>query len=174
MWRARALGHSRVLLPKTLRRHGTVLYRTGSTERLLGWTLEQALERPWTDHVFEEDRARVAAEVDALLRGGDGAIALQFRAVHGDGSLRWVQGSCTNRLDDPDVGALVCNFRDVSAKMLALNAANEGRARLEEAQAIAHVGSWTSGIVTRVLPHLRRGERNGHDRGVVLRPRASR
>ena len=125
---------------------GTMLYRSASCARVLGRAPEEAVG-PWTDYVFEDDRARIVAEVDRLARAADGELDLQFRAVHRDGSLRWMQGSATNRLNDPDVGAVVCNFRDVTAQKLGVDALNEGRGRLEEAQAIAHVGSWTSGFL---------------------------
>ena len=53
----------------------------------------------------------VEAEEDALRRS-----EARFRAVHRDGSLRWVEAGGTNLLDDPNVGALVGNFRDITAR----------------------------------------------------------
>ena len=44
-------------------------------------------------------------------------IELPFR--HVDGSFRWFEVGVTNRLDDPAVGGLVCNMRDVSERRAA-------------------------------------------------------
>lgn len=125
---------------------GTTLYRSPSATRLLGWTVEELAAQKPADLVVAEDRAHFAAELGRLASGAQREIAFAYRLRHSDGSIRWFETSATNLLDDPDVGAIVGSHRDVTAQKLAEIALQESRNLLEEAQAIAHVGSWVSSI----------------------------
>ncbi|MFO0750503.1 MAG: PAS domain S-box protein [Myxococcota bacterium] len=125
---------------------GVVLYRSPWLARMLGRTPEELDVLAWNDSVLPEDRPELMSRVSRLLNDGEREVPLAFRARHRDGSVRWMEGSATNLLDDPDVGAVVANFRDVSARRQAEALVRESLERLEEAQAIAHVGSWTSGF----------------------------
>ena len=125
---------------------GTTRYLTPSAWRLLGWTEEEMGTRTLPDQVVPEDRARVGTELARLARAGARDLSMEFRVEHRDGSLRWIESTGTNLLDDPNVRAIVCNYRDVTARKLAEEALRESRDLLQEAQAIAHVGSWTSGL----------------------------
>jgi PAS domain S-box-containing protein len=95
---------------------GSNLYRSPAISRMLGWTPEEMAGRPWMDNVFPDDRASFAADVKRLMRGEGREVSLQFRACHQDGSVRWMEGSVTNFLDDPDVRAVVAHFRDITER----------------------------------------------------------
>jgi two-component system, cell cycle sensor histidine kinase and response regulator CckA len=125
---------------------GTTRYLTPSAWRLLGWTPEEMGTRTLREQVVPEDRVRIASELERLVRTGDRDMSMEFRVRHRDGSIRWIESTGTNLLDDPDVGAIVGNYRDISARKQAEEALRESSNLLEEAQAIALVGSWTSGI----------------------------
>jgi len=125
---------------------GITFYRSPAIAKLLGWSAEEMGVRVWADSIFPDDRLRFTREVEGLVRRGERDLALEFRAWHQDGSVRFMEGSATNLLDDPDVGAIVGNFRDVTPRKLAEQALKETRYLLEEAQVTAHVGSWTSGL----------------------------
>jgi PAS domain S-box-containing protein len=125
---------------------GTTSYLTPSAWRLLGWTPEEMGTRTLRDQVVPEDRVRIASELSRLVATGARDMHMDFRVQHRDGSLRWIESTGTNLLDDPDVRAIVGNYRDITARKHAEEALRESRDRLQEAQAIAHVGSWSSGI----------------------------
>jgi two-component system, cell cycle sensor histidine kinase and response regulator CckA len=124
---------------------GATRYLTPSAWRLLGWTPEEMGGRTLRDQVIPEDRARIANEIARLVRTGDRDMAMELRVQHRDGSIRWVESTGTNLLDDPNVRAIVGNYRDITERKRAEEALRESRDRLEEAQAIAHIGSWRSG-----------------------------
>jgi len=125
---------------------GATRYLTPSVWNLLGWTPEEMDTRPLHDHVVLEDRARVTTELDRLVATGVRDMAMEFRVQHRDGSIHWIESSATNLLGDPNVQAIVGNYRDITARKHAEEALRPGRDQLEVAQAIAHVGSWTSGL----------------------------
>ncbi|MDB4933547.1 MAG: Blue-light-activated protein [Labilithrix sp.] len=111
---------------------GTTIYRSPSIPRLLGFTPEEMRERPFSESIFLADRARFEAAIAGLLDGGEREIALRFRALHRDGSVRWMEGSATNLLGDPDVGAIVGNFRDVTARTQLEDAQRESERRYRQ------------------------------------------
>jgi PAS domain S-box-containing protein len=125
---------------------GTTFYRSPAIAKMLGWSPEEMAGRIWSDSIFPDDLARFRNDVDGLVRRGERDLVLEFRAWHRDGSVHLMEGTATNLLDDPDVAAIVGNFRDVTPRKLAEQALKETRYLLEEAQVTAHVGSWTSGL----------------------------
>ena len=125
---------------------GTTRYLTPSVAPLLGWTHEEMVTRTARDQVFPEDQARIAVAIENLVKSGDRGMNLEFRVRHRDGSTLWIGSCAANLLGDPAVGAIVTSYRDITAHKHAEEAARESRRLLEEAQAIAHIGSWTSGI----------------------------
>jgi two-component system cell cycle sensor histidine kinase/response regulator CckA len=125
---------------------GTTRYLTPSAWRMLGWTPEEMGGRTLRDQVVPEDRALIASELARLVRTGDRDIGFEIRVMHRDGSIRWVESTGTNLLDDPDVRAIVGNYRDITARKAADEALHESRDELEEAQTLAHLGRWTAGI----------------------------
>ena len=125
---------------------GTTRYLTPSAWALLGWSSEEMGTRTLRDQVIPEDRTRIAAELSLLARTGARDLSMEFRVQHRDGSLRWIESTGTNLLEDPDVRAIVGNYRDITERKQAEEALRLSRDLLEEAQAIAHVGSWTSGL----------------------------
>ena len=130
-------------------RDGVTFYRSPAFARLMGWTRDEMTERAWHESILPEDRARMAADVTQLVDSGVATMIIKFRAQHRDGTVRSMEGSCTNLLDDPDVGAIVGNFRDVTARVeaereaaCALHEADVGRRKLEAVLAALPVGVW--------------------------------
>ena len=126
---------------------GTTRYLTpAAAAKVLGWTPEDMLTLTPRDQVVPEDRARLEAELAFLVRTGSREMSIDFRVRHKDGAIRWIESTGTNLLDDPDVAAIVGNYRDITARKTAEDAVGESYSRLEEAQSIAHLGSWVSGL----------------------------
>ncbi len=109
---------------------GTSLFRSSAVARIIGFTSEELDARSLMDSALPEDRPRIQAEMDRLLRG-ERDIHFEYRARHRDGSVRWIEASGTNLLDDPDVGALVGNFRDVTERKRAEEALRASEVRYQ-------------------------------------------
>ncbi len=127
-------------------RDGVTRYLTPAAPMMLGWTREELGTRTIRELATPADQLKIAAALDEMIRGGRRTMTLEVQAAHRDGSLRWIQATGSNLLDDPAVGAIVGSYRDITESKNAQAALFESGALLEEAQAIAHVGSWVSGI----------------------------
>lgn len=58
-------------------------------ERLLGWTVEEMLSRPWSDFVHPDDLKPSISETDSLFSGNE-TLEFENRYRHKDGSYRWL------------------------------------------------------------------------------------
>jgi two-component system cell cycle sensor histidine kinase/response regulator CckA len=130
-------------------RDGTTRYLTPAAWRLLGYAEDDG--RNLRDQVIREDRVLIASELERLIRTGDRDMAMDIRVLHRDGSVRWIESTGTNLLDDPDVGAIVGNYRDITARKHADEELRASRDTLEEAQSIARLGSWSKSLRDEVI-----------------------
>jgi PAS domain S-box-containing protein len=118
---------------------GRVTYVTASSQRHLGWTAADMLGRSIFDFLHPDDRELAGARMaDAVQRPG-ATITQELRFQHADGTWHNMEGVGVNRLNEPSVGAIVINARDVTE-----------RKRLEEqlrqAQKMEAVGRLAGGV----------------------------
>ncbi len=105
------------------------IYQTPSTQRMLGYTTGEAKALAWHDFVHPDHLPDLQRAVERLLRAPAATVSVEFRIRHQDGSLRWLELTATNLLDDVDVGAIVTNFRDVTERKTAEVALREAELR---------------------------------------------
>ena len=95
---------------------GSVRWHSESVRRVLGYDPEKLLHTDESTLVHPDDRDRVAGFVaEAMMRPGVTA-ASTWRVRHRDGSWLHTETVAANLLDDPNVGGLVLNTRDVSER----------------------------------------------------------
>ena len=112
-------GHDAILLyDRELR----MIYRSPTAKGISGYEDEERLGGSLMDLVFEEDRPSLQSIVDQLRAERGGAAPFRCRVLHKNGRLRWIEGVFTNLLDEPAVGALVVNYRDIDEQMRAREA----------------------------------------------------
>jgi len=99
-----------------LGRDGTINYESPAVERVLGFRTEDRIGRSALDTVHPEDRARLERLFLTVARRADTEVSVELRARHADGSWRDIDAVVKNLLDDPAVGGLVVNYRDVTAR----------------------------------------------------------
>ncbi len=93
---------------------GTILYGSPAMPRILGYPELQLLGRNVLDLIHPDDRAQFAAQLDEITRSPEATVSIQARVQHADGTWRDLEGQFTNLLNNPAVGAIVTNYRDIT------------------------------------------------------------
>ena len=108
------VAHSSDLIT-VVNRSGIVLYQSPSVEKLLGYGVDDIERTDFSALLRESDRPRLAQVLDADGVLPDGHV-LDCVLQHRDGTWLQFEVQHTNLLDDPDVGGIVLNSRDVSER----------------------------------------------------------
>ena len=93
---------------------GTILFSSRTAEKILGYTKE---ELHGADHFryFHPDDEKKKTNFFADLVITEGKIEkCEFRYKHPDGSYKWISCSYSNSLHDPNINAIITNFRDIT------------------------------------------------------------
>ena len=93
-----------------------ILYASPSTERVLGYSPEEFAGKKGLELLHPEDRETIRARLVEMARKPGQSTNAQVRVCHKNGSWRWIEAVATNLLDDPDVGAIVANYRDITER----------------------------------------------------------
>ena len=101
---------------------GRLQFLSHTAERLLGYPIAERLGRNIFDHLHPDDIPRARAVFEESLSEPHVPKALIVRNLHQDGSWRYIEAVVVNRLDEPAVGAVVTNFRDITERRLAEDA----------------------------------------------------
>jgi PAS domain S-box-containing protein len=91
---------------------GVLLYSSPANRDVLGGDPDAAIGRSVLSAIHPDD----AHTFGAVLARPGVPISGMIRARHADGSWRWIEGTGVNLLHDPNVGAIVVNFRDVTER----------------------------------------------------------
>jgi two-component system cell cycle sensor histidine kinase/response regulator CckA len=111
---------------------GTLVYSSPSSVRLLGVPVEEQLGRDAFELLHPDDHDAVRALFGRLTLTPGASADSVHRARHADGRYLWLEFRATNLLFDPDVRAVVVNFRDVSDRVAAEEAVRESERRYRE------------------------------------------
>ncbi len=95
---------------------GTVLYASQSSQPVLGYAATENVGRNAFELIHPDDRPQ-ALELFAELRERPGRLVrTELRAQHKNGTWRHLETAAMNRLDEPAVGAIVVNYRDITER----------------------------------------------------------
>jgi len=120
-------------------RDGSLRYVSPSAERLIGRDDGELLLRPLIGLVHPDDVDTVLNAIQGLLETPGASRWLEIRARHGDGSWRRFEMICRNLVDDPVVGGIVVNARDVTEREIL-------ETQLRQSQKLDAIGQLASGI----------------------------
>ena len=109
---------------------GRCTYVTPSVERTLGYDPDTWVALPNSELVHPDDEAALTDMWLGLFStpGDEGRVEARVR--HADGSWRWIDMIMINQLDDPAIGAIIANFRDVTERRVLEDELREGEERL--------------------------------------------
>ena len=101
---------------------GVIREASPSVAQTLGYHPAVLVGRTLAEFIAPDDQALVHADfaqiTDAATVGGRPrpSAPCEWRAMHADGALRWLEVLCTNLIHDPAVRGVVINGRDVSER----------------------------------------------------------
>jgi PAS domain S-box-containing protein len=116
--------------------HDKILYLSPAVSVVEGYSPEELIGRTGSENTHPDDLPRVAGYIEQLLANPGKPIPVLWRRRHKDGRWLWLEGVATNLIDDPAVGAIVTNYRDVSERM---NAESRMREQLQRLALLSRV-----------------------------------
>lgn len=123
---------------------GKLTFVSPSTTRLIGYSAEALLGTSPFDYVHPDDRRSAEESFAQLLSDPTLTIRPVQRVRHLDGSWRWIEVTSTNLLGDPNVGAIVANFRDVTERVNAEHSLKESEGKYRTLFEESHDGVFLS------------------------------
>lgn len=93
-----------------------IFYQSISAERITGWRAGDVVNLNIIDITHPDDAGVVQGLFDAIVDKPGVPIILTYRVRHKNGSYIWIESAFTNMLDDKNVNAIVCNFRNVTER----------------------------------------------------------
>jgi diguanylate cyclase (GGDEF)-like protein/PAS domain S-box-containing protein len=114
--RFRSLVRNSVDVNMIVNADGTIAYESPAAERVLGLRAGERLGQPAFEIIHPDDRAFGENLLAGVMQAPGAEVSGELRARHADGSWRSIDAVLKNLLDDPAVGGIVVNYRDVTTR----------------------------------------------------------
>ncbi|MGQ3675828.1 PAS domain S-box protein [Xanthobacter sp. TB0139] len=130
-----------------LRQDGQVRYVSPSIATVLGYDERRATGRNALSYIHPADMARLRLALDHARADGPGGVRnAAYRILHRDGSWRHHEATVKDLTDAPDIGGILVNFRDVTARLEAERMARERERDLEHVARCRSMGELASAL----------------------------
>jgi len=97
---------------------GQVLYQSPSTEKILGYTLEEVQQMDGLQLIHPDDRKEDNSTFYKEISEHDAIVQRSHRIKHKNGNYIYVEGTYRNLLHDNNIKAIVYSYKDVTEKVL--------------------------------------------------------
>lgn len=130
---------------------GRITYTSPVMKTILGYEVEEVVGKSVSDRIHPDHLSPLRQQLDSLAeQPGQSAVAA-YRIKHKNGTWRWIESTFTNLLREPNVKAMVVNFRDITGRKLV-----EEKLRVSEESYRTLIAALDEGIVlqdenTRIL-----------------------
>ncbi len=95
---------------------GRISYASPAIERALGRPVASLIGTVAFGLIHPDDLDVLLSRFMLTVTGNNDRHGSQCRALHADGSWRWVELFAFNHLDEPGIGGLIINGRDITAR----------------------------------------------------------
>jgi PAS domain S-box-containing protein len=100
------------LLDKT----GLILYSSPSANRILGYKTGEYISKNMEELIYPEDRDLTFNILGDLVKHPGKTANLQLRIKHKNDYWLWIEATASNLIEEPTIGAIVVNYRDISER----------------------------------------------------------
>lgn len=97
---------------------GNYIYASPTSPKNIRMPAENFIGKNVFDFIHEEDRETARKQFKSVKKGQSLSIK-PFRFMGGDGNWRWAATILTNLLEEPSVGGIIANSRDITERILA-------------------------------------------------------
>ncbi|AWI26743.1 PAS domain S-box protein [Flavobacterium pallidum] len=97
---------------------GQIIYGSPSLTKIMGYGIGELLHTSLLDLIHPDDLRAFTDRRNRIIGTAGATFNFQHRKKHKDGRWLWFEGSVTNMLNEPGIGAMVSNFRDITDKKL--------------------------------------------------------
>jgi len=95
---------------------GKFSFISPAARKMLGYTPEDFVADDPASLTHPDDLQEVISQLQQIFGNPAYSPTLQYRFRHRNGTWRWIESTFSNRLSDPDIHAVVINFRDVTER----------------------------------------------------------
>lgn len=95
---------------------GRILYASPATARVVGHALEDFVGHTAFEFLHADDVPEISARLREVVATPGAMVQVTAHVRRADGEWRFMEGVFTNLLDDPAVGAIVNNYRDITER----------------------------------------------------------
>ncbi len=113
---------------------GINLYKSPSVKEVMGYEPSELIGHPTAELIHPDDLSEVNRMLKSMLRHPDESRTITVRYRHKSGTWRWIEAAATNHLDDPAIGGIVVNYRDITTQQIAEEKIRQQAALLDISQ----------------------------------------
>jgi PAS domain S-box-containing protein len=121
---------------------GAIRYESPSIEQVLGYKREDLIGKKVFEFVHPDDLPNAMNAFAQVIQNPGVSLSLELRCQHKDSSWCTLEIIGKNLLDNPAVGGIIINSRDITERKHAEQELCEKQEDLNRAQAVARTGSW--------------------------------
>jgi PAS domain S-box-containing protein len=110
---------------------GRFLYASPAAARINGYPLDDFPGQQALGIIHPDDLPAITAQLQELRRTPGAITTAQYRIIHRNGSIRWIDATAQNLLHEPAVQAIVVNYRDITERKQAEEALQRAYTEVE-------------------------------------------
>lgn len=133
-----------------LDKDGREKYTSESLERITGFKPEEVLGTICFDYFHPDDIGKIKQTVENMYKYPDDVQRVEYRRRKKDGEWIYLEGICSNLLDDPDIQGIVVNARDITERKKVEKGLRDSRERYRRLASLLPEAVWEADLEGRI------------------------
>ena len=135
-------------------KNGNNAYKSPSVEKYFGWKPEELLGKSTFANIHPEDIEIAQKFIATIIENPKLVKTAEIRYKCKNGSYRWIQFTCSNLLNDPDINGLLGNYHDITEQKTAIRKLIETKEKADlnmemilNSQSLANICSYSTNLI---------------------------